>query len=338
MKSSCPCQAPPNMDSVDSGSEPKQLDSPSLVKHAVGFPSQQRTLIGSNQLWRAIDSPYSTENYKHHGGYQVKVLYRRCTYKKCRIPRPHRRAIVRIWKQMPAIYQECTVHRDVYHHHIHNTLQNYKLCALIISNSNLYPMPLSFLCCITCRIILDRIISGVNSLNWARNDLLRSASIRSRYVLVFPTDIWRNNKVIITSKRRRDVLIACVGWKPRLFSALPVDSPHKGPVMQKFDSFFVVTLNNLLNKQSTSRWFEIPWRSCNKTVMLCIQFCCAFRCLGVTCIISSGPFVWVIRMNNLSKSLVVSRRHKCLSYNASGMHCHSLLQNITLTSVWWKSQ
>ena len=47
----------------------------------------------------------------------------------------------------------------------------------------------------------------------------------------------------------------------------PVDSPHKGPVTQRFDVFFVVSFNNLLNKQWDWQWFQMPWCSCDITVM-----------------------------------------------------------------------
>ena len=37
---------------------------------------------------------------------------------------------------------------------------------------------------------------------------------------------------------------------------LPVDSPHKGPVMRSFDGFNVVSRNKMLNKRSSCCWFE----------------------------------------------------------------------------------
>ena len=48
----------------------------------------------------------------------------------------------------------------------------------------------------------------------------------------------------------------------------PVDSPHKAPVPQSFDASFHVHLNKPLNKHSSWRWFEKPWRSCDVTIML----------------------------------------------------------------------
>ena len=48
----------------------------------------------------------------------------------------------------------------------------------------------------------------------------------------------------------------------------PVDSPHKGPVILNFDVFDCVPMNKLLNKQSTCRWFETPYRSINVDVVI----------------------------------------------------------------------
>ena len=36
---------------------------------------------------------------------------------------------------------------------------------------------------------------------------------------------------------------------------VPIDFPHKGPVMHTFGVSFVVGLNKLFNKQSIFRWF-----------------------------------------------------------------------------------
>ena len=51
----------PHSDSVYSGSEHRQFNSPRLVKREAGFPNPWRALIGSNQLWRVNDSPYYRE-------------------------------------------------------------------------------------------------------------------------------------------------------------------------------------------------------------------------------------------------------------------------------------
>ena len=51
----------PHSDSLYSGSEHSQLNSPRLVKREAGFPDPRRALIGSNQLWRVNDSPYYRE-------------------------------------------------------------------------------------------------------------------------------------------------------------------------------------------------------------------------------------------------------------------------------------
>ena len=51
----------PHSDSLYSGSEHSQFNSPRLVKRETGFPNSRRALIGSNQLWRVNDSPYYRE-------------------------------------------------------------------------------------------------------------------------------------------------------------------------------------------------------------------------------------------------------------------------------------
>ena len=51
----------PHSDSLYSGSEHSQFNSPRLVKREAGFPNPRRALIGSNQLWRVDDSPYYGE-------------------------------------------------------------------------------------------------------------------------------------------------------------------------------------------------------------------------------------------------------------------------------------
>ena len=38
-----------------------------------------------------------------------------------------------------------------------------------------------------------------------------------------------------------------------------VDSPHDGTVMRRFDIAFVVGLNKQLWKQTSCRWFQMPW-------------------------------------------------------------------------------
>ena len=54
------CQGP-HSDSLYSGSEQCQFNSPRLVKREAGFPNPRRALIGSNQLWRVNDSAYFWE-------------------------------------------------------------------------------------------------------------------------------------------------------------------------------------------------------------------------------------------------------------------------------------
>ena len=47
----------------------------------------------------------------------------------------------------------------------------------------------------------------------------------------------------------------------------PVVARINGPIMWSFDVLFVVNFNRLLNKQLSCQWFQIPWCSCDVTVM-----------------------------------------------------------------------
>ena len=58
----------PHSDSLYSGSEHCQFNSPRLVKREAGFPNPRRALIGSNQLWRVNDSAYYREFLNFKGG------------------------------------------------------------------------------------------------------------------------------------------------------------------------------------------------------------------------------------------------------------------------------
>ena len=47
-----------------------------------------------------------------------------------------------------------------------------------------------------------------------------------------------------------------------------VDSPHRARITQSFNAcFFDVGLNKLLKDQSSCRWFQMSWRSCDATLM-----------------------------------------------------------------------
>ena len=67
----------PHSDSVYSGSEHRQFNSPRLVKREAGFPWPRRVLIGSNQVWRVNDSPYYREYMYHSQGLRPQA---RCTW------------------------------------------------------------------------------------------------------------------------------------------------------------------------------------------------------------------------------------------------------------------
>ena len=65
----------PHSDSLYSGSEHSQFNSPRLVKREAGFPNPRRALIGSNQLWRVNDSPYYRELQSGHDALCLFFVY-----------------------------------------------------------------------------------------------------------------------------------------------------------------------------------------------------------------------------------------------------------------------
>ena len=64
------------------------------------------------------------------------------------------------------------------------------------------------------------------------------------------------------------IFFVITSWHGNAFCTAGPLSTRKGPLIQGFDLFLVVTLNNLLNKQSSSQWSEILWHWWNLTVML----------------------------------------------------------------------
>ena len=72
----------PHSDSLYSGSEHSQFNSPRLVKRGLGFPNPRRALIGSNQLWRVNDSPYYREFVDSVGGFSQMPWQCTCSIKR----------------------------------------------------------------------------------------------------------------------------------------------------------------------------------------------------------------------------------------------------------------
>ena len=108
--------------------------------------------------------------------------------------------------------------------------------------------------------------------------------IVSKSMLEYPVRIWRlkkNKTGNCISKSHPDfpvtseLKMAVPWWRHQMetFSALlalcavPVNSPHKGPVTRSFDVFFDLRPNKRLSKQPWGWWFETPswslWRQCN---------------------------------------------------------------------------
>ena len=56
------------------------------------------------------------------------------------------------------------------------------------------------------------------------------------------------------------LLVPCEGYP-----LATMESPHKGPLMVSFDALLTANLNKQLN---SSQWFQMPWCSCDITVML----------------------------------------------------------------------
>ena len=52
----------------------------------------------------------------------------------------------------------------------------------------------------------------------------------------------------------------------------PLVSPHKGPVMRSFEASFIVSLHRLLNRQSSSQWFEMPVAHVTSLFCYCLFF------------------------------------------------------------------
>ena len=83
----------PHSDSLYSGNEHSQFNSPMLVKREAGFPNPRRALIGSNQLWRVNDSPYYRELFSNSwyriiaGVLAVKLLSVECYWTSLMISR-----------------------------------------------------------------------------------------------------------------------------------------------------------------------------------------------------------------------------------------------------------
>ena len=72
---------------------------------------------------------------------------------------------------------------------------------------------------------------------------------------------------------------------------LPVDSQRIGSVVQIFDGFFVVSLDNRLKKPSSSCWNETPWLSCD--IILLIVFLPSFFPWFHDVLSGSSRNVWI---------------------------------------------
>ena len=81
-----------------------------------------------------------------------------------------------------------------------------------------------------------------------------------------PFKYWKSSKILW---RHHDMLTwTCyLCYWPFVRRNNTKDSPYKGQAMCSLAVFFVVGMNNLLNKQWSCQWFEVPSCSCKITVM-----------------------------------------------------------------------
>ena len=63
------------------------------------------------------------------------------------------------------------------------------------------------------------------------------------------------------------VLVPLCEKNPPITGRCPRDSPRDRPAIRSFDIVFVVSMKSLLNKRCSCRWFEMPWHSCDSTLM-----------------------------------------------------------------------
>ena len=80
-----------------------------------------------------------------------------------------------------------------------------------------------------------------------------------QYIYFIHTCPWSRHDM----EKHPALLALCEGKPP-----VSGECPHKETVIGKFDVPLVVSLTNLLNKQSSCRWFNALWCPCDVTVML----------------------------------------------------------------------
>ena len=76
-----------------------------------------------------------------------------------------------------------------------------------------------------------------------------------------------NSKIVLWCHHDMEIFSHCWHFMRRNHR-WPVDSPHKGPVMQSFLVFFDDSLNKLLIKQLCCWWSKTPWHSCDVTLII----------------------------------------------------------------------
>ena len=105
-----------------------------------------------------------------------------------------------------------------------------------------------------------------------------------------------------------------------------MESPHKGPVMQSFCVLLDISLNKLLNKQSSCTWFGLSWCSCNGS----LNFLLLDKMAHILQTTFSDVFSWM-------KATVFSVRfHWRLFVRSNWQKVSIILGNEWFVAVWWE--
>ena len=121
--------------------------------------------------------------------------------------------------------------------------------------------------------------------SWIQQNITRllQSLMQNMYVFIISMEFFRRKSSRdIISRWQVDIFLYSINtkcyshnaWKSMvLCKNLPVTggSLHKGPVIYSFNLFVVISLHNMLNKQSHCRWLKTPWRSSNVVAIALIN-------------------------------------------------------------------
>ena len=108
------------------------------------------------------------------------------------------------------------------------------------------------------RVVMTRVMAkGLNT----TNNMTQELTARGRSVVI---KTW--NVYVITWKRATHYLPLV-----RRIHCVPVGTPCQRPTIRTLDNFFIVMLDELLNKQLSYRRFQTRWRSCHHIWMIFVK-------------------------------------------------------------------